>query len=279
MYMEKRCSKCKATKDSSNYSIKHGTVDGLNSVCRVCVSEYNKEYNKRNTILIAKKRKEKYEQLKQDEEYMTNKREKKRIYMLNNPDKVKNWKKQDYIRNKESYVARAANRYTNNRDRILQVLKTRYNTDVVYKETKKQYIYNWRAKNTVKVIKWYNEYYKTPEFKQKAAEARARRKLAKQGAVVPKVELGHFLSIATHCYWCNQELDRDTPRAIAIDHVIPLALGGKHSKENLVVACSRCNSVKGALMPDDFIRKFGTRLNIDKTKHMAIMNKVSNEVF
>lgn len=36
-----------------------------------------------------------------------------------------------------------------------------------------------------------------------------------------------------------------------IEHVIPLALGGQHSWENIKLACFHCNSIKGATMPED----------------------------
>lgn len=37
------------------------------------------------------------------------------------------------------------------------------------------------------------------------------------------------------------------------DHVVPLALGGAHSIENLVPSCADCNLAKGALDPWEFV--------------------------
>lgn len=42
------------------------------------------------------------------------------------------------------------------------------------------------------------------------------------------------------CAYCGRELP------LTIDHVIPLVRGGKHSKDNVVPACSYCNISKGA---------------------------------
>lgn len=42
-----------------------------------------------------------------------------------------------------------------------------------------------------------------------------------------------------------------THRKLTLDHVIPLARGGTNEESNLVTSCERCNTVKGARMPDD----------------------------
>jgi hypothetical protein len=45
------------------------------------------------------------------------------------------------------------------------------------------------------------------------------------------------------CYLCGDELDIQT---MQIEHVIPLALGGTHTDENVAAACGSCNARKGA---------------------------------
>src|SRR5664280_2969459 len=42
-----------------------------------------------------------------------------------------------------------------------------------------------------------------------------------------------------HCAYCDKEAK------LTLDHVIPLSKGGKHSKDNVVPACTHCNSSKG----------------------------------
>lgn len=44
------------------------------------------------------------------------------------------------------------------------------------------------------------------------------------------------------CYLCRTPLEPTTMQA---DHIIPLALGGTHTDENVAAACRRCNSRKG----------------------------------
>ena len=39
------------------------------------------------------------------------------------------------------------------------------------------------------------------------------------------------------CYYCGQE-------ANTVDHIIPMSKGGMSSDENMIAACTRCNSSK-----------------------------------
>lgn len=51
------------------------------------------------------------------------------------------------------------------------------------------------------------------------------------------------------CRYCGRKIGpRET---LHIDHVLPVTRGGSHDPSNLVVACMRCNSRKGALTPDE----------------------------
>lgn len=51
------------------------------------------------------------------------------------------------------------------------------------------------------------------------------------------------------CHYCLHDIP---PSKRTVDHYIPLARGGSHSRENLVAACSTCNARKSDLMPDEF---------------------------
>jgi 5-methylcytosine-specific restriction protein A len=44
------------------------------------------------------------------------------------------------------------------------------------------------------------------------------------------------------CHHCGESFSRDE---LSMDHLIPLARGGKTSKKNVVVSCKGCNSAKG----------------------------------
>ena len=51
------------------------------------------------------------------------------------------------------------------------------------------------------------------------------------------------------CVYCASALELEVA---TIDHVFPLAKGGVHDPGNLVAACSRCNRLKGDMLPTSF---------------------------
>jgi 5-methylcytosine-specific restriction endonuclease McrA len=43
------------------------------------------------------------------------------------------------------------------------------------------------------------------------------------------------------CYYCHRPL---TPREVTMDHIVPVAQGGKSTPGNVVPACKSCNTLK-----------------------------------
>lgn len=59
------------------------------------------------------------------------------------------------------------------------------------------------------------------------------------------------------CHWCGGQFP---PEELTMDHVIPLARGGKASRNNVVPSCKECNSRKKYLLPmewDDYLNNLG----------------------
>lgn len=52
------------------------------------------------------------------------------------------------------------------------------------------------------------------------------------------------------CYYCES---RFRPEELSMDHIVPVARGGKSSKGNLVTACKECNSSKGYYTPAELL--------------------------
>ena len=48
------------------------------------------------------------------------------------------------------------------------------------------------------------------------------------------------------CHYCGKSV---TPKDMTLDHVVPLARGGRTTKGNCVPACKECNNQKKNLLP------------------------------
>ena len=71
---------------------------------------------------------------------------------------------------------------------------------------------------------------------------------------VSSAELAKWVSgQVKQCYWCDKLCDD----AYHIDHYKPLAGGGKHEIDNLVIACPTCNIRKNAKDPYEFAQEVG----------------------
>ena len=48
------------------------------------------------------------------------------------------------------------------------------------------------------------------------------------------------------CHYCGQKVDFHD---LTMDHLVPLARGGRSTKENLVPSCKNCNTLKKTMLP------------------------------
>ena len=48
------------------------------------------------------------------------------------------------------------------------------------------------------------------------------------------------------CYYCKTKISY---KNITMDHLVPLARGGRSTKDNLVPCCKRCNNLKKSMLP------------------------------
>jgi len=59
------------------------------------------------------------------------------------------------------------------------------------------------------------------------------------------------------CYYCKRKFK---PNTLTMDHIVPLARGGKSTKGNVVPCCKECNSKKKYYTPSEIIL---TKMNQD----------------
>ena len=61
------------------------------------------------------------------------------------------------------------------------------------------------------------------------------------------------------CHYCGRQVG---PRALSMDHVVPLIRGGRSSRGNVVPACKECNNQKKSLLPvewKEYLRRLAER--------------------
>jgi len=64
------------------------------------------------------------------------------------------------------------------------------------------------------------------------------------------------------CHWCGKATP---PSELTMDHIVPLARGGRSVKGNVVPACKRCNNQKKQLLPMEWARYLSS-VRADKNK-------------
>jgi len=60
----------------------------------------------------------------------------------------------------------------------------------------------------------------------------------------PATRLAIYLRDGFACVWCGAPVESDV--ILTLDHCIPRSKGGSNTPNNLVTACRRCNSARGA---------------------------------
>lgn len=79
-----------------------------------------------------------------------------------------------------------------------------------------------------------------------------RRSIERQGD--PTSEIAEWESKQKKvCYWCGDPCESN----YNLDHYVPLAKGGSHSINNLVISCPHCNFSKNAKDPYEFAQTLG----------------------
>lgn len=59
------------------------------------------------------------------------------------------------------------------------------------------------------------------------------------------------------CYYCQKAFK---PKELTMDHIVPLARGGRSSKGNIVASCKECNNKKKTMLPiewEEYMQKLG----------------------
>lgn len=202
----KICLKCKKRKSINEFYKHKGMTDGYLNICKDCKKEYQKKWEVENRNKV-------YE------------------YKRSNPDKIKLWKRREYLKHKDKYKERAKRRYKENKKIILKERKL------------------YRKKNKAKIAETIKLWVDKNRNKVNNINAK-RRAIIKNasGNLSYKETLKQYNLQEGKCFWCGEKLNNKYD----IDHLIPLSKNGNHSCGNIVISCGHCNASKGNKLPIEF---------------------------
>jgi 5-methylcytosine-specific restriction endonuclease McrA len=59
------------------------------------------------------------------------------------------------------------------------------------------------------------------------------------------------------CSYCDQKV---SPKKLTMDHIVPISLGGRTTRNNVTPACKECNTKKKTLLPFEWQKYVNKRL-------------------
>lgn len=100
----------------------------------------------------------------------------------------------------------------------------------------------------------YRQTHPVPPIDRRVREARRRTRKADAGGSYTKTDV---LTLMTQqrgrCAYCRKSITKE----YAVDHIVPLRLGGSSDPHNLQLVCRLCNSSKGGKHPIEFAKARG----------------------
>ena len=175
----------------------------------------------------------------------------KREYYAANRDTIVKQKQEHLAANREKHLERCRKYYAANRDKLLEN-KREYRA--VNHEMRREYNQKYYAANRDALTKQHRAYYAAnrdiivkQKVKYRAANpdkgkanqlARRTRKL-NNGGTLTAADVNFIRAAFPVCLCCGIDT------TLSIDHVIPLARGGRNEIDNAQILCRSCNSSKG----------------------------------
>jgi 5-methylcytosine-specific restriction endonuclease McrA len=235
---EKYCKKCDNWKLFSEFYKNKGAKDGYCSGCKECQKIYY-EKNRETRLEYQKRRylEKRDSLLSRQREYYENNREYfseyNQIYREEHKEYFKEYSS-SYRKENPDYFREHSKKF---RLENPNYLKEYYKDNIEYY---KEYFEEYRKNNSDYLQEYYQQYYKNNSEKCRAKDAK-RRALKKSSCTNKPEEL---LEIALFY--------ADCPQGYHVDHIIPLARGGRHELSNLQHLEALINLKKSDKHPDDW---------------------------
>lgn len=223
------CTKCKQTKPEDKFAFKNKADGTLKTWCKECTKESSAAYYQKNKEKISLRTSEyRKENLglyaEATRRWRANNPEKNKLSIYKwrneNPDAIKAIDRRSYAKNVEKKRLCAQNRYWKNRDKWIS------------------YARNYRLEN---------------KEKRRVFAQNRRSKLLSRGKLsngiidkLMRLQMGK-------CACCGRPLGNK----YHIDHIMPIALGGSNTDDNVQLLRAECNQRKHAKHPIDYMQSKG----------------------
>jgi len=208
----KTCSKCETVKNLNEFHKSKTQKDGLQYQCKECINQHSSQYRKENREKIRKYKKQYYQKNLEDI------RQCHREYRYAHPEYIQEMHRQYYQKNTEK----------------LRGLQRQY-----------------RQENLGKLSDRQKLYLKTESGKASKLKACQKRRAQKLGANIEDFKAqeifnrDHYICQACGIKTRPDYKNRNHSKYPNLDHIIPLSVGGEHSKRNTQCLCRQCNIKKG----------------------------------
>ena len=238
------------------------------------VSEYNKAYREANRDKLIQQSQEYWEKtrdlqlIKKKERYEANREQilqKQKEYKEKNKDKVKEMRRLWYLSLSQEQ-----------RDKRNAYGREQYAKNA---ESERARSFRYRESNPEKRAETCRNYRHSHRNIQNANNIERRKRLASQsdGSITPQF-LSRIFSQTNNCLYCGCDLVESVAvgrweDVKTLDHIVPLASGGGHAQENVIVCCRQCNIKKGTM---DFSKWIDMLDEPYKTEALAMYRSKNN---
>lgn len=240
----KTCTKCSETKPLECYSpAKRGRL-GRKSTCKACNAAATRKWTVANPDR-AREAAARWRENHPDRAYAST-----LAWRAANPDKFER-SLRDYRKRHPAKLAAKNKAY---RAANIDRLKAK---DAEYRaanpDARRAAFAAWQAANPEWKANWRAE-----NADREREYSRRRRSRIRGGEVETFTEREIFERDQWRCYICGRRTSDDvpalSPNRAEIEHVVPIAKGGAHTRANVRCACHRCNALKGAHRTPEDVR-------------------------
>lgn len=230
------CSICGSDKPQIEFEKSKQTKTGRTKRCLVCNAKRTKKWRKDNPELVEKMALSRVEYFKEWERKPETRKRRSELRAM--------WRKEN------PGIAHSRDAKSRERESWKQ-----YHAE--YKKQHALEISNWHAnnykRNRIEILTRNDKWLKSnPDKARVYVQNRRNRKSG--GKLTSGLVLRLMEQQQGKCVYCKRELSET---GYDMDHIMPLAKGGKHEDENIQLLCPTCNGRKHAKLPEFFERQMG----------------------